>query len=389
MDKLKKIISIIFYFFAGCSEKAKELGTTLGYRLGVILIALAFLFGVAVKYEINMLLAISGGMAAIIILLSYYAGNGFIKALLVGSELTKSNEEAVKKIAEEAKNLLRPLIATSMMISVSTFVIIVWGFQAFDQKTVLVVLLFLLTILTAYAYLNKQTKMPAKVVLIISFFSFFVWYARLEKDPFATQINGWLELIGASSESTATDLKDVASKKKYAITNSKIVLRKKNSTADTLVIGTPKYLKEGSVVQFIKTKNVEGEKFATIKIPDATGSTANSDIFYVQLGVLDRHVEVYPNVVNPKYAITKGKTNGQKIYKIAFLTNKPITLSTKEFKGKDVQISGFQDGELHWNNPETGEMFSYGSPFSLIKDWKRPSCTFQAPTGTVIELIIS
>lgn len=366
------------------------------FKLTIITIGLFGLMFLAVIFQSQHLMFFAAGAACLVFVAIHWTLVGLsevISAILdkVATNLEKDKKELdrtrakMEKLAVGMKRCCDIFITATMFVSAIACWTLTQGFGSLTLGVFEVIAMASMVFLAIGLYKKEEMKWPRWLIAGMTVFSLIFWFGTLDTVP--SRVVG--SIIGMKTISTeeGTDKRVSA----VAICNTR--LYKANEKGDlSSAVTSDTMLQVGQVVRLtnpqMKTRRFDGKLMAEIAIERAAG---NDEIYWVKPSALSKGsgLEILPSLANPEYGIKKAKVGRQWVWEVYFLTDEAVTIPTPELRGRNVLVTGFQEGELSWNNLNTGRMISYGSPDASVTNWNRATTKFQIKKGSVIKLFIS
>jgi hypothetical protein len=245
----------------------------------------------------------------------------------------------------------------------------------------------------------RKSNLPTVIMTILVFGSLFFWYTDNCGDPLAANLHSKAEIIrhwsknnSLSDEASTAKMQGVVKETVKVVYKNAVVQNGRIESADENT-DSASLPEKGSVVQIISIKPLmyDEEKLIEVRMANIHGGFINGVKVWMQPELL----EIGNNIVSyPGYTLVKTGSGNMLfkkpiVWKIYFQTSKEISLVTTELQGKNILISGFERDSLKWNDPGTGELVSYGSPYTPVEHWKRGATIFKLKKGEVIEIFVT
>jgi hypothetical protein len=424
-------ITLIWKKLAGIAEDAKYWTPRLALGLAIIaaICLIVEIFGIAFS---NVGVMFFSSMILILTLLIGNFGAEVIAKVIGGvGSLTDETSKHSKELAENIKKLFNPLVFIALVVAFINAWAQMNGFEVFKAIYLYVIVAVVMVIALAF----RKTRLPIFVMVAITCASATLWYADNSNDPVAAMLQSKIDVVKQwMGNNSLGDEANTAKKfgvakdeieKSYDVTivKGKVTDVKEVSAIDTVLekeiipiakdsndsietiaseetVPVKRIIKsvllKGEMVQIISNKPVvyDGEKLIQVKLMNRTTHRFfNGRKTWIQPELLEigNNVKV---ISGEGYSVVKSGGGWwifkkPEIWQVYFQTDCEISFTTTEFQGKNVLITGFNEGELFWNNPGTGKMISYGSPETPVEKWKRGATKLKYKKGGMIKIIIT
>lgn len=291
-------------------------------------------------------------VSSVIFILSYWTAVvlnetviGTAKMIPVkGKDEAKKRDEAVEKIAIGLNRMSCIFLTTALILSFVSTWSIAFGFSSFKLGIVEMVTMVVITFSVINFYKRKEAVWPQWIIGTLTVIAAICYFSTLDTTP-SRAIKARLDNITAGTERNSN-------KKATAIIISDAVLYHIDEDGD--LVEWTSYpgakLEVGSVVRTKETRQFDDDSYTKIVIPNANGNYSRGTKAYVQSEVLssNKGLTVYPNTVNPEYAVKKTrKIGGGETWEIYFFTDSPITLENMPL-GKRITV--ITEGLMAWDS---------------------------------------
>jgi hypothetical protein len=339
-------------------------------------------------------LIVFNGILAGIILICLFSFGNFSGELLgkVAGILSKKLASAAGTVTGEVRKLFAPLCTVSLICVFISFVVQINGFNLlFGWAPLNLVAIIALFFSILGVYNGTKKKWPGIVMTTMIVLMLVPFYTAKSHDPVATFVRSHTRSWSKSSHDNG--LRNAVENDKtigMVIDDSTVLFNKNSVKVGNLTVA--KTIAQGSALKIVSPEN-EGTdtdvgKLLTVRQVNSHGIFIG-DTFFVNPGTVVWGKAEYTS----KYLMVQADG----VEYLAFYTDEPIQISTKNLYHKTVDFSTFKEGDLKWNNIGQGDWrkgaddagMNTVTPGVTQYNFCRKACTFQAYSGFLLKIYFS